>query len=566
MTYDRKKNIIYARHPHYLSEMLNWEEWRDTFEAGEYYRDHYLVKFSKRETADEFDTRKKLTPIPSFAKAAVLDIRNSIYQRLVGVTRSGGSSIYQSAVAGEGGGVDGNGNGMDTFMGKEVLTDLLVMGKVGVYVDAAPPTGDTLADTVFPPFLTYYRVEDILSYTYSPRGLGGEFQAVLLRDWNASVEIEPHGIALPNGTEERYRLVWKEQDGGVYYKLLDSEGEIIPRANAREDGAVLTGLSRVPFVMLDIGDSVLKDVASYQKSLLNLVSNDVHYAIKSNSPFLAIQRMQGEYGDHLKRPEGKGEGHVEQVGAGIGRYYGKDENPPEYVSPPTDPLEASMKLQERLEDSIRTLVNLAVQSKAGSRTESAESKRISQGGLEAGLSFIGVVMEAAEKKIAQMWAEYENTNNPKPALINYPDRYTLKSDEERLDEASKILDIIERLPGKDMKKEAAKSIITVMLDGKVSRDRMDVLLRQVDIADYTLADPEKVFEAHKEGLVSDKTAAVSLGYDEDEIEQAREDHAIRVRQTLAAQTSPDAEARNPAARGAPDLGGDAEQEKEESLE
>src|SRR6056297_1572824 len=162
--------IINIRHPHYVRDSLDWELWRDTFEGGEYYRDHYLVKFSNRETETEFIERRELTPIPSFAKSAILDVRNNIYQRLVGVTRIGGPNSYQQAVAGTNGGVDGEGSTMDAFVGKDLLTELLVMGKVGVYVDAAPPTGPTLADQSFPPYLTHYRVEDILSYSRAPRG------------------------------------------------------------------------------------------------------------------------------------------------------------------------------------------------------------------------------------------------------------------------------------------------------------------------------------------------------------------------------------------------------------
>ncbi|MCP4897556.1 MAG: hypothetical protein GY906_11340, partial [bacterium] len=266
---DRKQfSIGTVRHPHYLRDSLDWECWRDTFEGGEYYRNHYLVKFSDRETNAEFNSRKELTPIPTFAKAAILDVRNNIYQRLVGVSRTGGSNIFQSAVRGVAGGVDGQGSTMDSFVGKDVLTELLLMGKVGCYIDAPAAEGDTLADQSYPPFLTHYRVEDILSYSYAPRGMGGEFQSVLLRDWNVTVENElGHGVQLPNGSSEQFRLVWKDEAGLVWYRLYDGEGGVRFREGADASGAVLTNLPRVPFVMFDVGDSLMKDVASYQKSL-----------------------------------------------------------------------------------------------------------------------------------------------------------------------------------------------------------------------------------------------------------------------------------------------------------
>jgi len=563
-----KPNLILSlRHPNYLSDSMDWETWRDTFTGGEYYRDHYLVKFGERETQEEFLLRRDLTPIPTFAKAALLDVRNNIYQRLVGVTRVGGSANYQDAVAGRGGGVDGEGSTMDTFIGRKVLTDLLVMGKVGVYVDAAAPTGPTLADQSFPPYITPYAIEDILSYSLAPRGRGGEFQCVLLRDHNVTVQTSlGPGISLPSGTEQQFRLVWKDEQGLVWFKLYDAEGNVKTRDDSMEDGAVLTNLRRVPFVLFDIGESLMKDVASYQKSLLNLSSSDVFYAIKSNAPFLTIQRDAFAAGDHLKGPESASgsQKKSENVGAGKGRFYGVNEKPPAFIAPPTEPLLASIKLQERLEDNIRALINLAVQSKAGSRTESAESKKVGQGGLEAGLSFIGLELARGEKAITDVWAEYENVRNPKPATVSYPDRYVLKSDEDRLDEADKTLKLVERLPTKELKRVASKMIVDTLLNGKLPQSELDAIYRKIDSNAYIMSDPDITLRAHQSGLVDDKTASEALGYDSEKvIEQAKTDRADRIAQTLAAQTPKDEQpgaqvpgAKNPASRGAPELDSD----------
>lgn len=562
MASDRTFNISNVRHPHYIRDSLDWSTWRDTFEGGEYYRDHYLVKFATRETDEEFRDRKNLTPIPTFAKSAILDVRNNIYQRLVGVTRVEGPATYKTAIIGKDGGVNGEGDTMDSFIGKDVLTELLLMGKVGVYVDAAPPTGPTLADRSFPPYLTHYRCEDILSWSKAPRGMGGEFQSVLLRDWNATVENEFAGVTLPNGSETQYRLVWKDDLGQVWFKLFDSEGNVKLRPDSEVDGAVLTNLSRVPFVMFDIGDSLMKDVASYQKSLLNLVSNDVFYAIKSNTPFLTIQRDAFASGDHLKGADSAtgGSGSSEDVGAGKGRYYGVNEERPGFIAPPTDPLKASMQLQERLEDSIRTLINLAVASKAGSRTESAESKKVGQGGLEAGLSFIGLELEAGEKTIADLWAEYDNVKNPKPATVKYPDRYTLKSDLERLEEADAQVKLIEKLPTQELKRTVSKGIVETLLGGTMPQSEIDKINRKIDSNPYILSDPQVTLQAQKAGLCSDVTASEALGYDgEDEVKQAKEDRAERLAATIIAQTpgggsgvAGQQQLKNPASRGLPE--------------
>ena len=131
-------NLVDSRHPGYLSGMTDWAKWRLTYEGGDEFRERYLEKFSTREDQTEFNTRKAITPVPRFAGSAVDDIRNSIYQRLRDVVRKGGSRVYQEAVNGNNLGVDHRGSTMNAFLGVKVLTELLVMGRVGVFVDAPP--------------------------------------------------------------------------------------------------------------------------------------------------------------------------------------------------------------------------------------------------------------------------------------------------------------------------------------------------------------------------------------------------------------------------------------------
>ena len=75
-------NIIDSRHPNYLSCMSDWEKWRLAYRGGDEFRDRFLEQFSAREEQGDFNSRRAVTPIPAFAKAAVNDIRNSIYQRM----------------------------------------------------------------------------------------------------------------------------------------------------------------------------------------------------------------------------------------------------------------------------------------------------------------------------------------------------------------------------------------------------------------------------------------------------------------------------------------------------
>ena len=540
--------ISEIRHPLYMSNFNDWQLWRDTFEGGTYYLDTYLQKFSDRETASEFEIRKSYTPIPTFAKSALLDVRNSIFQRLSDVVRVGGSEAYKKSVAGENGGVDRKGSSMNSFMGIDVLTELLIMGRCGIFVDNTAPTSVTFQQTLADintanPYCYYYPIESILSYTEQPPEEPGQFKAILLQDCFTESAPNVTGIELPSGQKKRYRLLWIGADGFVYYRLYDNNEQPIFQPLSDETGAVRLNIREIPFHVADIGDSILKDTSSYQKALLNLGSGDVNYAIKSNTPFLTIQAELRTVGAHLKvtGEDATAGGQFaadreERMGAGVGRYYDRETDRPEFIAPPTEPLEASMKLQERLEDNIRRLINLAIENKIGSRTESAESKKMSSQGLEAGLSYIGLVLQETEQQVAKFFAAYENSLSPDSATVSYPSRYILKTDEERLKDAEAADKLAQTIPSRTARK-CSKKNLALALFGSESVETLIEIEREIETSPVADARPESIIAHHGANMVSDATASEALGYAEGEAEQAAEDAAERTKAIVEAQAS-----------------------------
>ncbi len=559
--------IIDSRHPSFMSGMNEWEKWRLCYRGGDEFKNKYLEQFSTREDRPDFDLRRKLTPIPAFAKAAINDIRNSIFQRMRDILRVGGSEGYRNAVAGNDLGVDRRGMGMNAFLGNKVLTELLVMARCGVYVDNSVVIGETLADAKDArPYLYPYQIEDILSWTCSKPDSPSEFQAILLRDTATNYDRR---TLLPLTTFERFRLLWiDEETGKVNLQFYDNQGNAIDRDGGKSLGPTVLDLYRIPFVMFDIGDSLVKDVCSYQISLLNSLSRAVWYDLQSNFPFYIEQRDLRAIGTHLKNAASEdgtatagGQGAGDQnvvVGANHGRAYGKDLDAPSFIHPSSEPLKASIVLQEKLEGDIRRLVNLAVAS-MGARG-SAESKAMDNQGLEAGLSFIGLVLESGERQIAEHWAAYENRNpdEREVATIKYPDRYSLKTDADRIDESTKLSKLIYSVPGRIAKQEISKNIVTVLLGGKVSVSVIDSIHNEIDKSDYLTSDPDTIIQAVEAGLCGDKTGSQALGFKEGEHLVAADDHAARAKRVAEAQAtvSADAGLDNPAARGVNDLATD----------
>jgi hypothetical protein len=580
MENNHKQLVINIRHPNYLRDMTFWDLWRDTYNGGDDFTRRYLQKFNTREDNTDFTNRQNITPVPAFSKAAINDVRNSVFQRMRDVLRKGGSKLYNEAVGGLSGGVDLRGANMSVFMGFQVLTELCMMGRVGVYIDMPALSACTLADSLGArPYLYMYPVEDILSWTCSKPHETTDYSAILLRDRGVDFgDIGSYNfqmpVALPSGSYERYRLVYiNPETGRVNVMFMDQGGNpICPYTNQRTNAdPIELELTRIPFVMVDIGDSLLKDVCKHQIALLNLGSSDVAYALKANFPFYTEQRDLRALGDHLKHtsnPDGTatvgGQPSSDTnlvVGATVGRAYDLRAERPGFIHPSPEPLEASIKLQEKLEDDIRKLVNLAVANKIGKSI--SQEKDMDPQGIEAGLAFIGNVLENAERKIVEHWSAYEERRieNRMIPVIKYPDRYSLKSDMARVDESKKLSEIMYTVPGRTIKQELAKCIVSTLLAGKVSVETMDRINTEIDAADYTTSDPATIIKAKEAGLVGEQVASMALGFRENEYEQARADHMDRILRIAEAQTSSagapgNGAIKNPASRGLPDLSGD----------
>jgi len=570
-------NISSTRHPDYYYNLSDWSTWRWIWEGGEGFTRTYLKKYTERESNTDFERRRDITPVPGFAKAALVDIKNAVFHRMVDIFRRGGSDSYQSSIQGQKGGVDRRGASMNHFIGTQVLPEMLAMGKCGVFVDNIAPTGPTMADSAgASPYLYMYRVEDIMSWKCALPEAEGDFEAILLRDWCIDYSPAWGGIEMPKGEFERFRLVYIGDDGFVHYQFFDADGQPITSDGKPGGEPVRLDLKRIPFVMFDIGESLLKDIATHQIALLNLVSSDVAYALKSNFPFYTEQTDTRAMGSHLKSDvmeNGTASGGGQQsgdnqikVGAHDGRTYDIKAERPGFIHPSSEPLRASMELQRKLEDDIRKLVNLAVVSLGNSRA-SGEAKSIDNQGLESGLAFIGLVLEGAERKIADHWAAYEGNDSRDTAIIAYPEQYTMKSQLERIEEADKLTALMFSIPGKTVKKELAKDAVTALLGGKTNIATLGKIYREIDEAKYSTSDPKVIELAKEQMLASDITLSDALGFDgETEIPKAQEDHEDRIERIQKAQESHLGAERDPGAQGINDLSANPQAAKEERAE
>lgn len=567
--------ICDIRHPSYTSESDEWFKWRTVYEGGSKFIEQYLKKFSTRESNADFDIRKALTPIPAIATSAIKEIIGSISQRLSDVARSGGSKTYQDAIEGKGQGIDLHNNSMNSFLSTEVLEDLLVVKRVGVYVDMPQNPGLTIMDSRDSrPYLYVYKAEDILSWSYR-RDQPDEYRTLLLRD---TYEITDSNTGLPSDVDTRYRLYFiDENDGKVHVQFfkytVDNTSIPINAAVKRQDQVDYNGdptdkdmileITRIPFHVFKISQSLMQNVVNHQIALLNLESADVSYALKSNFPFYTEQRDTRD-GSHLtggpafpgadgSRASTENKTHEVAVGVSQGREYGLGMERPGFIHPSSEPLKVSMDKQAQLKRDIREIVNLSL-ANVRPTGQSAEAKSIDVQSLEAGLTSIGIVLELGERKLASYWAAYEGSA---VATVKYPGKYSLKTGEERRAEADSLKNLRSIIPSVSFQRSISKEIATALLGPTISSDLLDKIHKEVDSAPALTSDPDTIFGLVDRGVFDLVTVAKIFGATPDVVKKAAADHADRLKRIQEAQAPKnDGESGDPAARGIKDLSGD----------
>jgi hypothetical protein len=578
MTQSESTPVSQIRHPLYLKDEANWAKWESVYEAGDEFIEEYVVKFSRREGAADFDKRKKVTPIACFAKAAIDEIKNSIFQRMYDVKRVGGPPSYIEACNGRDGGVDRRGASMTWFMGHHVLPELLTKKKVGIYVDNGRPEPTLANRTRNHPYLYTYKAQNIRSWQEMVMGGETVYQEVLLREYQY---VKYEGFNLPAGMVEVFRHIFTGPDGRIRVQFYNAEDQKIGVEQ-------VLNIRKIPFIVLELSDSLLKNVANHQIALTNMESSDISYSLLANFPLYTEQFDSASENNYIRQaqaamktsgvafyqaspengpqsaspltpcpPEVSLPNEIE-VGASQGRRYGKDLERPGFIAPPSDPMRVSMEKQEHLKDDIRKLVHLALSS-LQSKMASAESKKIDQSGLESGLSYIGLELEHGERKIAASWAEYENTNER--VEITYPTLWSLETQEERDERVERLKKVRDSVPSRTFQKEISKKIARTQLESSVPESILQVILSEIDSAQSNTADPDIIIQDFKSGLIPGKLASKARGYPEGVYAEAEADRIKRATEIMKAQTSKDA-----AAKGVPELSDNldaASDEKEE---
>lgn len=536
-------SLTQIRHPLYRLDVSNWQKYRDAAEGGTDFRDNYLTMFSAREDTTDFATRKSMSYTPAHAKKAMIRIKNSIIEKLADVSRIGGPASYEKAVAGENGGVDQLGSTMNEYMASKPIWELLVIGRVGIYIDkgridSTAPRNQTRGVS---PYLYTYQAEDILSWAYDT---DHKLSAVLLRDYT---DVTDPVSGLVTSEAVTYRRLMR-MENGVEIAIFADDGVTMIES-------LILDLQQIPFVIMSLNQSLMTDIADYQIALLNLASSDMTLAT-TNFPFYVEQADELSMLSAMTKGGTTADGDTAatnennsvEIGAAKGRRYAKGTERPGFINPSSEPLKASLLKQEKLEQDITELVNIALES----AKSSASGADIVGVGPAIGLAHIGYELQHGEREIGKIWAEYESSEDVPD--VKYPRRYNIQSDEERRNEAKDLLEIIPTIPSTTFQKVLARRVSALTAEPYASDAEIREIHSQIDEATVVVIDPNVIEKDHENGFVSTETASQARGYPKGEVEQAKKDHAERAARIAMAQSAATYSAdANPAARGVDDL-------------
>lgn len=548
----------------------------------------YLKKFSRREDDQDFRDRMAVSYVPAFAKSAINEVRNSLFQRMQDISRNEGPGSYKDAIDGFNKGVDLLGSSMNTFMGRDIVPELLSMARVGVYVDMPPlAPGSTLAEKgITRPYLYWYKAEDIRSWALQDGSVGDptEFKALLLRD--STYDIDQHWV-LPYEVTTRYRYLWIGEDGYVHCQFYQQDGEMIYPDGYQQGEEIILPITRIPFTMFELYDSLLADVADYQIALMNLASSDINYALKSNFPLYTEQFDWKSDTPYMKQPGPGGQMATTQTsvdpvnaavyvnmekirevrtGSATGRRYPVGTDRPAFINPSPDPLKVSMEKQKQMKEEIRQLVMLAISNIAGARAQSESNQQTNLQGLESGLSYIAAELEHGERKIAEFWAMYEEAD---PASIYYPRQYSLMSEEDRREQAKDLKDLMPMVPSITFRRAVSKRIVNIVLGSRISDSDLKKIEAEIDADPVVLGDPAVIEADVVNGLVDPETASLARGYPPGTAAKAAIAHSERLATIALHQSKPGLSGSagtgsgDPAARGVKDASANPKAPKEE---
>ncbi len=544
-------DLVQLRHPEYSRYADDWFKYKVTYYGGEEFIKEFLYQFSSAEDKQDFLDRRRLTYVINHANRIIDEIRNALMSKMPDVMRDGDPRYTQMMDTD----VDRKRQSMTAFVGVELLPLLLAQGKRYVQIDAPPLyEEETLADESKLPNIWAIDADNVLAWSYDEED--EYFTSILIREF-ADVRDDVTGLVVETREQFRYmRLVDESFNMDVPVKGSSEKIELrgpgvlvqVLTADGKEaELPFVIPIERIPVVEFRLVDSLLTDIADMQIALMNLSSTDVYFCFKGNFPLYTEQystrhayikpagtkrdTASGEVVDMRDRVSEIDDDYEKRLDVGVnkGVGYEQDLERPDWISPPVANLEASMKKQKDIEEQITVAAHLAMTTlSVKALQQSGASKKADRIGEDAALDYIATVLQTGEAELAEIIGMFVGTQVD--SSVKYPTGYTLKTDEQRQEEASKLAERQYDVPSPTYTREIQKRLAHLVLKQIVPQEVLDRIGKEIDISPYIDASPtraEVVIKDVTAGLLSEESATAARGYGEEEAEKVAVEKIVK---------------------------------------
>lgn len=542
----KKVRLIDIRHPVWSDNQSDWMTWRLTYEGGQAFLDTFLKKFSRREGRTDFLQRKELTYNPSHTSTCLNMYRDSLMSKAHEIVRTG-DPIYKDICSKN---VDQSNNSMNSFMGLQFIPWLMAQQRRFIMVDAPPVVEGTTRDQDNGrPFIWAVNAENVLAWKFED----GKMTKVLIQEV-AEVEDVDTGLAVDTDIQYRYmELVPAGSDpiqvSKDYEFVPPSSTEpcvmvrLIDKIGKDKCEPYSLNLPRLPLVMGELVESMLKNVAPIQIALMNLNSTDMVFLFKGNFPLYVENRdkaqrvippratkktvrdMEKVDMEDREADEDIINRERKEVGTMAGVSFGKDLVAPSFIGPPISNCQLSMAKQGEMKQEIRVLLDLSLVSMAQKAlTQSGESKAMDRVGLDKGLSYVGTVCEQVERDVAEIIHLFLQSTTK--FEVKYPTEYSLKTKAERLEECTSLQAGKAMVRSKTWQNEVSKDQVRTVLQSRVDASVIETICNEIDENEWfdeSLERSQILGADILNKLVSTKTASLMRGYPEGEAESVQEE-------------------------------------------
>ncbi len=542
MATSKKWRLIDIRHPVWSDCHADWMTYRLVYEGGAAFIDAFLLKYSRREGKSVFAQRKELTYNPSHTTTCLNMYRDAMMSKSHEIIRTG-DPVYKEIVSKN---VDQSNNSMDSFMGLQFIPWLMAQQRRFIIVDAPPKAeGTTKDEDKGRPFIWAVNAENVLAWKME----AGKFTKILILEM---AECEDPATGLAVGTEIQYRYMELVPAGTgeiqvskdysftpvsanedcVMVRLLDPNGKDKVEPYALD-------IPRVPVVMGELVESMVKNSSKIQIGLLNLNSTDMMFLFKGNFPLYvenrdkaqrvippratkkAVRNMEKVDLEDREVDEDDTSHEKKEVGVNDGVSYGKDLQPPSFIAPPTENCTLSMAKQEAMKAEIRVLLDMALVSMANKALQqSGDSKEMDRVGLDKGLSYIGSVCENVERDVAEIIHLF--LKSAQKYEVKYPTDYSLKTKGERIAEANALQPSKTMIRSEKWQKKMSKSQARIVMTGSFPSAEIEEVEQDIEATvwfDESIERSTMIGQDILNGVLSKETGCELRGFPEGEFEK-----------------------------------------------